>query len=205
MVITNVFFSIRRSFFFVSFFAVMMTSTFLFNKPGITQDCNQLPKTMIVGQNKELPLRGCTVRTYLVTPICTVALYANTQHTPDDLFSGNNPWVIRLQYMRDIGEGEYQEGWKDRFETDLKIKEKTQELLQHFPKAVNKNDVLVFQYLPEGGLKIIHKETDMGLLKDKDSAMAVCKAFLGDVKPKGYFTQKGWRQFTKKLLGESRM
>lgn len=192
-------------------FSGIIIIIFLVNKLGIAQDCNQVDKVVSIGQNIEISLRGCAMRRNVERDlkICTVTLFANTQLTPHELFTGNYPWKIELKYVYEhfLSELMYKRKWRSRFvELDVD-RNSIEEFLKTIPNSVSIGDMLEFTWLPNNGLTIQHKGKELYSIKDKNMAktlsIAVCKSFLCDIPPDGYKKNEGeWTKFVNKLLGE---
>lgn len=155
-------------------------------KAGVT-----LPDTLTIS-GKQLTLNGMGLReaTWLKVDVYVAGLYvANVSSNPAKLVADNEPKVLVLHFVRDVGHGDIVKAWHEGFAANstvpvAKLKPMIDQLDSWTP-SFKDGDTLAFVYIPGQGVAISVNNVRKGVINDPDFARSLFSIWLGAKPPTG--------------------
>jgi chalcone isomerase-like protein len=158
-----------------------------------------MPGTVTV-KGTELVLNGMALRKKMVFKVYVAGLYLPARNSDADAILGaDTPRQIVLHFLRGVDKGKMCGAWDESLKNNspdasADVKEKFATLCKYMDD-VDKDQLMVFTYLPEQGTTIEVNGAAKGTLEGKEFADALFRSWLGPKPGPG-------DDFKKKLLGK---
>ncbi|HEY7027706.1 MAG TPA: chalcone isomerase family protein [Gemmatimonadales bacterium] len=158
-----------------------------------------MPETVTVN-GIDLVLNGMALRKKMVFKVYVAGLYLPSKTSDAEAILGaDEPRQIVLHFLRGVDKGKMCGAWKESLENNSPeaspdVKEKFTTLCSYMDD-IDKNQQMIFTYLPEQGTSIEVNGAAKGTLEGKEFADALFRSWIGPKPGPG-------EDFKKKLLGK---
>jgi len=142
-----------------------------------------MPDTDVV-DGKTLKLNGAGVRKKVIFKVYAAGLYLEkSSHDAAAVISANELKGIRLHILRSLKGEKVSEAISEGFERNSKeqlpkLAARLEKLKQMIPD-VSENDLILFAFLPDKGVRVTVRGTDRGTIEGRDFADALLSVWLG--------------------------
>ena len=147
-----------------------------------------IAEEIAIDEKTSLVLNGVGVRSKFIFDIYIAQLYLEEpQHESRSIIKDEGKKRVVMHFLYDgVGEDKIVEGWNDGFEANLDQETKTRLQPQittfngMFTEEMKSGDVVVFDYLPAEGTRVIIKEELKGVIAGKEFNDALLSIWLGE-------------------------
>ena len=155
-------------------------------KAGVT-----LPDTITVA-GKPLTLNGMGLReaTWLKIDVYVAGLYVeHVSSSPDRLLAKDEPKLLILRFVRDVGRGDILKAWNDGFKNNSTVPVASiKPLIDQFNSwmpSFNDGDSLLLTYVPGKGVTVHLNNVQKGVINDDNFVRSLFSIWLGPKPPTG--------------------